>query len=152
MTTLYDLFPKKDGMYADELTYNVSTGSYYLLYFNPDGNDGDGEFVDLYIDRRDIREAKQAYDRETDDVEKMIAFISSICENCSTWVSDWDCDDDDFGQHVNTYIHNVYTAVSNVNSECVIFFGLSTDREHLALDEADRFISMLLRSIEEDKE
>ena len=148
MTTLYDLFPKKDGMYADELTYNLSTGSYYLLYFDLDANDGEGAFVEYYISRQDIREAKKAYDSETDEIKKRTAFISSISENCATW---WAGNDDaDFEDYVHTYVHNVYTAIAT--STCIIFFGLSTDEEHLVLDEADKFICVLMNGIKEDEE
>ena len=51
-----------NGELADERTYNIEARCFYLLYVDPDRN-GDGEFVDLYIDRRDIRKAKQAYDK-----------------------------------------------------------------------------------------
>ena len=54
---LIQQFPMQDGNYPDDFIYNPDSGNYSWVFFNPDGNEGNGEFCEKTITPQDIYEA-----------------------------------------------------------------------------------------------
>lgn len=72
---------------------DVHNGEFLWVYFNPDGNDGKGQFVEMHVDENDLKEAFKA--RMT--VEKayiedisLEAFVQTLYQNAHTELIDND--------------------------------------------------------------
>lgn len=81
----------------DKLTHNGS--SIYWKYFNPDGNDGNGQFIELTITEYDIQEAAVAMEAAGGRTESGYkAFIDYIDQNCNQTNSteDFEAEKDNF--------------------------------------------------------
>lgn len=81
-------FPMQDGCYADHFSYNEIDNSFVWTYFNSDGNNGEGEFIEKYISEQDIYAAYMARISASDEAAGRNAFINYIFENCREAIID----------------------------------------------------------------
>ena len=75
-------FPKQDGLYPDRFRYNKDSNSFMWTYFNPEGDNGSGIFVEKYISEQDIYAAHIAMISADNEAEGREAFLNYIFENC----------------------------------------------------------------------
>ena len=81
-------FPMQNGLYPDHFRYNEADNSFIWTFFNPDGDNGNGEFVEKYISEQDIYAAYMARANEENEADGRNAFITCILENCREAVID----------------------------------------------------------------
>ncbi len=81
-------FPMQDGVYPDQISFNSQDNSFVWLYYNPDGDNGNGEFVEKYISEQDVYAAYFARTAAENEADGRNAFINSIFENCREAVID----------------------------------------------------------------
>lgn len=77
---IIEKLPQENGIYPDDIRYNAETGEYKWLFFNPDGDEGKGEFCELTFGDEDIYEAYHRRLDETDPEKSRTAFIDHIFE------------------------------------------------------------------------
>ena len=70
-------FPHVDNLYPNDITYNPDSHSFSLVYFNEEGDGGDGEFIDITISEEDVWNAYKSDD-----------FMEYIYRNCRQNVID----------------------------------------------------------------
>lgn len=82
----------KELIGVDKISYNGS--SFYWTYFNPNGNDGNGQFIEITITESDIEAAAKAMEANGGRTEEGYnAFISFIEDNCDQIATDTGTDD-----------------------------------------------------------
>ncbi len=73
-------FPFDGETYIDLVSYNKDTNSFSWVYFNPDGDNGSGEFVEKYITGDDVFAAYSARTAAENEEQGRNAFISYLNE------------------------------------------------------------------------
>ena len=81
-------FPMQNGLYPDHFRFNEADNSFIWTYFNSDGDNGNGEFVEKYISEQDIYAAYMARANAENEADGRNAFITCILENCREAVID----------------------------------------------------------------
>ena len=85
---IIEKLPQENGVYPDDIRYNAETGEYKWLFFNPDGDEGTGEFCELTFGDEDIFEAYHRRLDETDPDNGRTAFIDHIFEVSRQYIVD----------------------------------------------------------------
>ena len=75
-------FPMRNGEYPDDFIYNPYSGNYSWVFFNPDGNDGKGEFCEKTVTSQDIYEAYSMRIAAGNEASGRNAFIGHLYEVC----------------------------------------------------------------------
>ena len=83
---LVTLFPRMGNDYPDHFTYNSDGNSFEWIYYNPDGNFGEGEFVCKAIYEQDIIAAYNAKISAADETTGRNEFIYSLFSSCEETV------------------------------------------------------------------
>lgn len=79
-------FPKSGEEYPDHFLYNAEGKSFQWIYYNPDGNFGEGEFVQKNIYEQDIIAAYNAKITSPDEATGRNEFIYSLFSSCEETV------------------------------------------------------------------
>lgn len=79
-------FPKSGEEYPDHFLYNAEGKSFQWIYYNPDGNFGEGEFVQKNIYEQDIIAAYNAKLTSPDEATGRNEFIYSLFSSCEETV------------------------------------------------------------------
>lgn len=79
---LIEEFPISGGNYVDLVSYNSNTDTFSWVYFNPDGDNGNGAFVDKTITKDDIFAAYSVRIAAESEEQGRNAFIAYLNENC----------------------------------------------------------------------
>lgn len=79
-------FPKSGEEYPDHFLYNAEGKSFQWIYYNPDGNFGEGEFVQKNIYGQDIIAAYNAKLTSPDEATGRNEFIYSLFSSCEETV------------------------------------------------------------------
>lgn len=79
-------FPKSGEEYPDHFLYNAEGKSFQWIYYNPDGNFGEGEFVQKNIYEQDIILAYNAKLTSPDEATGRNEFIYSLFSSCEETV------------------------------------------------------------------
>lgn len=79
-------FPKSGEEYPDHFLYNAEGKSFQWIYYNPDGNFGEGEFVQKNIYEQDIIAAYNARITSPDEATGRNEFIYSLFSSCEETV------------------------------------------------------------------
>lgn len=79
-------FPKSGEEYPDHFLYNAEGKSFQWIYYNPDGNFGEGEFVQKNIYEQDIIAAYNAKITSPDEAIGRNEFIYSLFSSCEETV------------------------------------------------------------------
>ncbi len=79
-------FPRMGNDYPDHFTYNSDGNSFEWIYYNPDGNFGEGEFVQKNIYEQDIIAAYNAKITSPDEATGRNEFIYSLFSSCEETV------------------------------------------------------------------
>ncbi|MDE5994959.1 MAG: hypothetical protein K2G60_05540, partial [Oscillospiraceae bacterium] len=79
---LIEEFPISNGAYIDLLSYNSNTDTFSWTYYNPDGDNGNGAFVDKTITKDNIFAAYSAKVAAESEEQGRNAFIAYLNENC----------------------------------------------------------------------
>ena len=79
-------FPRMGNDYPDHFTYNSDGNSFEWIYYNPDGNFGEGEFVCKAIYEQDIIAAYNAKISAADETTGRNEFIYSLFSSCEETV------------------------------------------------------------------
>lgn len=72
--------------YPDHFTYNSDGNSFEWIYYNPDGNFGEGEFVCKAIYEQDIIAAYNAKISAADETTGRNEFIYSLFSSCEEYI------------------------------------------------------------------
>ncbi|MCM1524784.1 MAG: DUF3849 domain-containing protein [Ruminococcus sp.] len=131
-TKLMERFPKRDGEYIDILSYNKYTDAFSWVYFNPDGDNGNGEFIDKTITQEDIFAAYSERLAAENEERGRSAFIAYINEHCKENVIE--IHSGYFADYANDYIN-----FASKNYEH--YFGISENSKDISA--LDGFISHL---------
>ncbi len=83
---LVAFFPKSGEEYPDHFLYNAEGKSFQWIYYNPDGNFGEGEFVQKNIYEQDIIAAYNAKITSPDEATGRNEFIYSLFSSCEETV------------------------------------------------------------------
>lgn len=83
---LVTLFPRMGNDYPDHFTYNSDGNSFEWIYYNPDGNFGEGEFVCKAIYEQDIIAAYNAKISAADETTGRNEFIYSLFNSCEEYI------------------------------------------------------------------
>ena len=83
---LVSAFPKSGEEYPDHFLYNAEGKSFQWIYYNPDGNFGEGEFVQKNIYEQDIIAAYNAKLTSPDEATGRNEFIYSLFSSCEETV------------------------------------------------------------------
>ena len=83
---LVEAFPKSGEEYPDHFLYNAEGKSFQWIYYNPDGNFGEGEFVQKNIYEQDIIAAYNAKITSPDEATGRNEFIYSLFSSCEETV------------------------------------------------------------------
>ena len=83
---LVEAFPKSGEEYPDHFLYNAEGKSFQWIYYNPDGNFGEGEFVQKNIYEQDIIAAYNAKLTSPDEATGRNEFIYSLFSSCEETV------------------------------------------------------------------
>lgn len=70
-------FPHVDNLYPNDITYNSDSKAFSLVYFNEEGDGGDGEFIDITVTEDDVL---ATYNSDN--------FLEYIYQNCKQNVID----------------------------------------------------------------
>ena len=133
-------FPMNGDSYLDLLTYNKDSETFGWVYFNPDGDNGNGEFIEKIITQEDIRNAYLAKLNAENESIGRDNFLNYLYENCAETVIE--ISSPLFAQYAERYINND----GEENSR---FFGIYPDNNGNA--DIDKFIQLLENSSEEVK-
>lgn len=79
-------FPRSGNDYPDHFTYNADGNSFEWTYYNPDGNFGEGEFVQKIIYEQDIVDAYNAKISVADEATGRNEFIYSLFSSCEEYI------------------------------------------------------------------
>jgi len=79
-------FPKSGEEYPDHFLYNAEGKCFQWIYYNPDGNFGEGEFVQKNIYEQDIIAAYNARITSPDEATGRNEFIYSLFSSCEETV------------------------------------------------------------------
>ncbi|MGN1135149.1 MAG: DUF3848 domain-containing protein, partial [Oscillospiraceae bacterium] len=142
---LVSMFKVNGGNYPDHFTYNASGNSFEWLYYNPDGNFGEGEFIRKTIYEQDIVAAYNARISAADENSGRNEFIYSLFSSCEEIVIS--SDTEEFTTVANEYINKSETTLE--------LYGIAENSSNIAA--VDRLISALeekcyaVRSAEESR-
>lgn len=136
-------FPMSDGAYPDIITFDESNSTFNWLYFNPNGDNGNGEFVEKKITLDDIYEAYIARISAETEAEGRNAFIA-VLNSCAE-------------EKINTYTARFEeyadTYVNYKSHGATEFYGICENSK--TTYSADSLISLLEHNcpaVETDKE
>ncbi len=142
---LVSMFKANGENYPDHFTYNASGNSFEWLYYNPDGNFGEGEFIRKTIYEQDIVAAYNARISAADENSGRNEFIYSLFSSCEEIVIS--SDTEEFTTVANEYINKSETTLE--------LYGIAENSSNIAA--VDRLISALeekcpaVRSAEESR-
>lgn len=142
---LVTLFPRMGNDYPDHFTYNSDGNSFEWIYYNPDGNFGEGEFVCKAIYEQDIIAAYNAKISAADETTGRNEFIYSLFNSCEEYIIS--SDTEAFTSAARNYI--------NKPENTLEFYGIAENSSNII--DVDRLISALeekspaVRSSEEEK-
>ena len=138
-------FPRMGNDYPDHFTYNSDGNSFEWIYYNPDGNFGEGEFVCKAIYEQDIIAAYNAKISAADETTGRNEFIYSLFNSCEEYIIS--SDTEAFTSAARNYI--------NKPENTLEFYGIAENSSNII--DVDRLISALeekspaVRSSEEEK-
>lgn len=142
---LVTLFPRMGNDYPDHFTYNSDGNSFEWIYYNPDGNFGEGEFVCKAIYEQDIIAAYNAKISAADETTGRNEFIYSLFNSCEEYIIS--SDTEAFTSAARNYINKPENALE--------FYGIAENSSNII--DVDRLISALeekspaVRSAEESR-
>lgn len=138
-------FPRSGNDYPDHFTYNADGNSFEWTYYNPDGNFGEGEFVQKIIYEQDIVDAYNAKISAADEATGRNEFIYSLFSSCEEYIIN--SDTEAFTAAAKNYI--------NKSENTLELYGIAENSSNII--DVDRLISALeekspaVRSSEEEK-
>lgn len=138
-------FPRSGNDYPDHFTYNADGNSFEWTYYNPDGNFGEGEFVQKIIYEQDIVDAYNAKISVADEATGRNEFIYSLFSSCEEYIIS--SDTEAFTAAAKNYI--------NKSENTLELYGIAENSSNII--DVDRLISALeekspaVRSSEEEK-
>ena len=138
-------FPRMGNDYPDHFTYNSDGNSFEWIYYNPDGNFGEGEFVCKAIYEQDIIAAYNAKISAADETTGRNEFIYSLFSSCEEYIIS--SDTEAFTSAARNYI--------NKPENTLEFYGIAENSSNITA--VDRLISALeekssaVRSAEESR-
>ena len=138
-------FPRMGNDYPDHFTYNSDGNSFEWIYYNPDGNFGEGEFVCKAIYEQDIIAAYNAKISAADETTGRNEFIYSLFSSCEEYIIS--SDTEAFTSAARNYI--------NKPENTLEFYGIAENSSNITA--VDRLISVLeekssaVRSAEESR-
>ena len=138
-------FPRMGNDYPDHFTYNSDGNSFEWIYYNPDGNFGEGEFVCKAIYEQDIIAAYNAKISAADETTGRNEFIYSLFSSCEEYIIS--SDTEAFTSAARNYI--------NKPENTLEFYGIAENSSNITA--VDRLISELeekssaVRSAEESR-
>ena len=135
---LIENFPISGGDYIDLISYDPNNDTFSWVYFNPDGDDGNGEFIDKIITKEDIFAAYSVRIAAENEQQGRNDFIAYLNENCKENVIE--LHSGYFAEYADDYINY---ASRNYN----YFFGISENSK--AVMSVDNFISLLEENCDE---
>lgn len=142
---LVAFFPKSGEEYPDHFLYNAEGKSFQWIYYNPDGNFGEGEFVQKNIYEQDIIAAYNAKITSPDEATGRNEFIYSLFSSCEEYIIS--SDTEAFTSAARNYI--------NKPENTLEFYGIAENSSNITA--VDRLISALeekssaVRSAEESR-
>ena len=128
---LVELFSMQNDNYPDRFVYNEADNSFVWTYFNPDGDNGNGEFVEKYISEQDIYAAYKASELAVYDEQKRNAFVSYLFANCREAIIDT------YSGYFESYAEDYISKPANVTE----FYGIAENSK--APDNVSAFINYL---------
>lgn len=141
---LIEQFPERNGDYIDLVRYNKDSDTFSWIYFNPDGDNGNGEFIDKTITKDDIFAAySERISAETEEQGRS-NFIAYLNQNCRENVID--IHSGYFADYADDYINYASRNFS-------YYFGISENSTAVSI--VDDFVNILELNTEEvvkDKE
>lgn len=138
-------FPRSGNDYPDHFTYNADGNNFEWTYYNPDGNFGEGEFVQKIIYEQDIVDAYNAKISAADEATGRNEFIYSLFSSCEEYIIS--SDTEAFTAAAKNYI--------NKSENTLELYGIAENSSNII--DVDRLISALeekspaVRSSEEEK-
>ena len=137
---LIENFPISGGDYIDLISYDPNNDTFSWVYFNPDGDDGNGEFIDKTITKEDIFAAYSARIAAEGEQQGRSDFIAYLNENCKEDVIE--IHSGYFAEYADDYINYASRNFS-------YYFGISENST--ATMSVDNFISSLETNCDEVK-
>lgn len=128
---LISKFPTQNGLYPDHISYNEADNSFVWTYFNIDGDNGNGEFVEKNISEQDIYAAYMERTHTDNEADGRNAFIDYIFEHCNESVID--THSEAFKSYADSYI-NKPEAVNE-------YYGIGVDSSNV--EDMNAFIKLL---------
>ncbi len=141
---LIENFPISNGAYIDLISYNPNTDTFSWTYYNPDGDNGSGAFVDKTITKDDIFAAYSVRVDAENEEQGRNAFIAYLNEKCKEDVIE--IYSGYFAEYAGDYINYA-------SKNYAYFFGIAENST--ATSSMDNFITHLELNCEEvikDKE
>lgn len=135
---LIENFPVSGDDYADLISYDPSNDTFSWLYFNPDGNEGEGEFIDKTITKENIFAAYSVRIAAEGQQQGRNDFIAYLNENCKENVIE--LHSGYFADYADDYIN-----YASKDFSC--YFGISENSK--AVMSVDNFISLLEANCDE---
>ncbi len=123
-------FPMKDGSYPDYIRYNEQKECFDWFYFNPDGDDGKGEFEVRTVYMQDIYAAYAARSTAGSKAEGRNAFLSYLYSNCENEIVDT------YSGYFANYAQDSITPPENMS----VYYGIAENSNATAIDD---FIMLL---------
>lgn len=124
-------FPMKDGSYPDYIRYNEQKECFDWFYFNPDGDDGKGEFEVRTVYMQDIYAAYAARSTAGSKAEGRNAFLSYLYSNCENEIVDT------YSGYFADYAQDSITPPENMS----VYYGIAENSN--ATTAIDDFIMLL---------
>lgn len=137
---LIENFPIIRDCYIDLISYNSNTDTFSWVYFNPDGDNGSGKFVDKTVTKEDIFAAYSLRISAENEEQGRNCFIAYLNENCKEDVIP--IHSGYFADYADDYIN-----YSSRNFD--YYFGISENAAPIM--SVDNFISSLETNCEEVK-
>ncbi len=128
---LISKFPTQNGLYPDHISYNEADNSFVWTYFNNDGDNGNGEFVEKNISEQDIYAAYMERTNTDNEADGRNAFIDYIFEHCNESVID--THSEAFKSYAESYINKPETIAE--------YYGIGVDSSNV--EDMNAFIKLL---------
>ncbi len=129
---LIENFPISGGNYVDLIGYNPNTDTFSWVYFNPDGDNGSGEFVNKTVTKEDIFAAYSVRIAAESKQQGRNNFIAYLNENCK---------EDVIPIHSGYFADYADDYINYASRNFAYYFGISENSK--ATNTVDDFISHL---------
>lgn len=137
---LIENFPIIRDYYIDLVKYNSNTDTFSWIYFNPDGNNGNGEFVDKTVTKEDIFAAYSLRISAENEEQGRNCFIAYLNENCK---------EDVIPIHSGYFAEYADDYINYASRNFAYYFGISENAAPIM--SVDNFISSLETNCDEVK-